>query len=58
VIGAGRAMRNRLLAIPLRELGICFPSRKPRQQQAQAWFSKVDLSPRSGLQHTPQLAVS
>jgi hypothetical protein len=46
------------LPIPLRELGRCFPSRKARHKQAQAWFSKVELPARSGLQHRQQLAVS
>jgi hypothetical protein len=46
------------LPIPLRELGRCFPSRKTRQKQAQVWFSKVELPPRSRLQHAAQPAVS
>jgi hypothetical protein len=48
------------LPIPLQELEPCIPSRQARRQQAQAWFSRVELPPRSRSTppHTPQLAVA
>jgi hypothetical protein len=48
------------LPIPLQELEPCIPSRKARRKQAQAWFSRIDLPPRSqsAAPHTPQLAVA
>ena len=35
------------LPIPLQELEPCIPSRKARRQQADAWFSKVEMPPRA-----------
>ena len=46
------------LPIPLQKLEPCVPSRKARRKQAQAWFSKVELPPRSIADHTPKLAVA
>jgi hypothetical protein len=45
------------LPIPLRELEPCIPSRMARRQQAQVWFSSVELPPRPrsrpAAHHTP-----
>jgi hypothetical protein len=48
------------LPIPLRELEPCIPSRRARDKQAHAWFSRIELPPRSQstADHTPQLAVA
>ena len=48
------------LPIPLRELEPCIPSRKAQRKQAQAWFSRIELPPRSRStrHHNPQLAVA
>ena len=48
------------LPIPLQELEPCVPSRKARRRQAQAWFSKVELPPRtrSAADHTMLLAIA
>jgi hypothetical protein len=48
------------LPIPLRELEPCIPSRRARDKQAIAWFSRIELPPRSRstADHTPQLAVA
>jgi hypothetical protein len=42
------------LPIPIQELERCIPSRKARRQQAQAWFSRIELPPppRSAADHT------
>jgi hypothetical protein len=34
------------LPIPLQDLEPCIPSRRSRQTQAQAWFSRIELPPR------------
>jgi len=44
--------------IPIQALEPCIPSRKARRQQAQAWFSRVDLPPRPAAHHTLQLPVA
>jgi hypothetical protein len=46
--------------IPLQELEPCIPSRKAQHKQAQTWFSKVELPPRSrsNTDHALQLAVA
>jgi hypothetical protein len=48
------------LPIPLRELEPCIPSRRAQQTQAQAWFSRIELPPRSRSthRHKPRLAVA
>jgi hypothetical protein len=48
------------LPIPLQELEPCLPSRRARGKQAHAWFSRIELPPRSRstAHHTPQLAVA
>jgi hypothetical protein len=48
------------LPIPLRELEPCIPSRRSRDKQAHAWFSRIELPPRSRSRadHTPQLAIA
>ena len=48
------------MPIPLQELEPCIPSRRAQQKQAQAWFSKVELPPRSPstTDHTLGLAVA
>lgn len=46
------------LPIPRQTLEPCIPSRKARRQQAQVWFSRVELPPRPATPHTPQLAVA
>jgi len=48
------------LSIPLQELEPCIPSCKNWQKQAQAWFSRIELPPRSRstAHQTPQLAVA
>ena len=48
------------LPIPLQELEPCIPSRRTQQKQAQAWFSRIELPPRSRStdRHAPQLAVA
>jgi hypothetical protein len=47
------------LPIPVQELEPCIPSRRAQQKQAQAWFSRIELPPRSRSthRHKPQLAV-
>ncbi len=37
------------LPIPLQELEPCIPSRKARRRQAQAWFSTIEMPPRTRL---------
>jgi hypothetical protein len=54
---------SRLMAwmpIPLQELEPCISSRKSRQKQVQAWFSRIELPPRSRStdRQTPRLAVA
>jgi hypothetical protein len=46
------------LPIPIRALEPCIPSRRSREKKAAAWFSRIELPPRSPLHLTPQLAVS
>jgi hypothetical protein len=48
------------LPIPLQELEPCIPSRKAQRKQARAWFSKVELPPRSRStrHHRPHVAVA
>ena len=46
------------LPIPLQDLEPCVPSRRARRRQAQVWFSRVDLPPRSAAHHTLQLPVA
>jgi hypothetical protein len=48
------------LPIPLQELEPCIPSRKARRKQAQAWFSRIELPPRSQSthRHVPRVAVA
>jgi hypothetical protein len=48
------------LPIPLQELEPCIPSRRAQQKQAQAWFSLIELPPRSRSTegHSLQLAVA
>jgi hypothetical protein len=48
------------LPIPLQTLEPCIPSRRARRKQAQAWFSRIDLPPRSrsAAHHRPQQAVA
>jgi hypothetical protein len=43
------------LPVPIEALEPCIPSRRARQQQAQVWFSKVELPPRptTATCHTP-----
>lgn len=48
------------LPILLRELEPCIPSRRSMQTQTQAWFSRIELPPRSrsNHRHKPRLAVA
>ena len=50
------------LPIPLQELEPCIPSRRARRQQAQVWFSRVELPPRPrsrpAAHRSPRLAVA
>ena len=46
------------LPIPLQELEPCIPSRRAKRQQAQVWFSRVDLPPRPAAHHTLQPPVA
>jgi hypothetical protein len=46
------------LPIPRQALEPCIPSRRTRKKQAQVWFSRIELPPRSAAHHTPQLAVA
>jgi hypothetical protein len=48
------------LPIPLQELEPCVPSRKARRKQARAWFSTVEMPPRTrtATDHTPLLDVT
>jgi hypothetical protein len=48
------------LPIPLQDLEPCIPSRKAQRKQAQAWFSLIELPPRSRSTdgHSLQLAVA
>ena len=48
------------LPLPLRELEPCIPSRRAQQTQAQAWFSRIELPPRSrsSHRHKPLLAAA
>jgi hypothetical protein len=48
------------LPIPLQELEPCIPSRKAQRKQARAWFSRIELPPRSRStrHHKLQLAVA
>jgi hypothetical protein len=48
------------LPIPLRELEPCVPSLKAKREQAEAWFSTIEMPPRlrSAADHTPELAVT
>jgi hypothetical protein len=40
------------MPIPLQELEPCIPSRKAHRKQARAWFSNVELPPRSRSSHS------
>jgi hypothetical protein len=48
------------MPIPLQDLEPCIPSRKAQRKQAQAWFSLIELPPRSRSTdgHSLQLAVA
>jgi hypothetical protein len=46
------------LPIPLQELEPCIPSRKARRKQAQAWFSRIELPPRSRSTHRHENRVA
>jgi len=48
------------LPIPIQELEPCVPSRKARRRQARAWFSTVEMPPRTrtATDHTPLLDVT
>lgn len=46
------------LLITLQELELRIPSRRARRKQERAWFSQVELTPRSAADQTPQPAVA
>jgi hypothetical protein len=46
------------MPIPQQDLEPCIPSRGVRRRRKQAWFSRIELPPRSAAHHRPQLAIS
>ena len=46
------------MPIPQQLLEPCIPSRGVRRRRKQAWFTRIELPPRSAAHHTPQLALS